>query len=116
MFNVRGPITFVRAVSQFGTEIPDELKHSGIGLNLRYTWNGGDEYLGSLCCRLDRTLGFHNVSPTRVFSRRLVVVLAGVELELVHAPGETDDQVMVWWPDKRVLFPADNIYRAFPNL
>ena len=54
--------------------------------------------------------------PTRVFSRRLVVVLAGVELELVHAPGETDDQVMVWWPARRVLFPADNIYRAFPNL
>ena len=71
---------------------------------------------GTLCCRLDRTLGFHNVSPTRVFSRRLVVVLAGVELELVHAPGETDDQVMVWWPARRVLFPADNIYRAFPNL
>ena len=72
--------------------------------------------LGTLSCRLDRTLGFHNVSPTRVFSRRLVVVLAGVELELVHAPGETDDQVMVWWPARRVLFPADNIYRAFPNL
>ena len=73
-------------------------------------------YLGSLCCRLDRTLGFHHVSPTRVFSRRLAVVLAGVELELVHAPGETDDQVMVWWPARRVLFPADNIYKAFPNL
>ena len=26
------------------------------------------------------------------------------------------DQLMVWLPEKRVLFPADNIYKAFPNL
>ena len=39
-----------------------------------------------------------------------------MELQLLHAPGETDDQLMVWYPAKRTLFPADNIYKAFPNL
>jgi alkyl sulfatase BDS1-like metallo-beta-lactamase superfamily hydrolase len=33
-----------------------------------------------------------------------------------HAPGETDDQIFVWLPDRRVLMPGDNIYKAFPNL
>ena len=50
------------------------------------------------------------------FSKRLSVTLAGVELEMIHAPGETDDQIIVWYPKKKVLFPADNIYKAFPNL
>jgi glyoxylase-like metal-dependent hydrolase (beta-lactamase superfamily II) len=30
--------------------------------------------------------------------------VAGVILELIHAPGETDDQILVWMPDKKVLF------------
>ena len=30
--------------------------------------------------------------------------------------GETNDQIIVHWPEKDVLFPADNLYRAFPNL
>ena len=35
---------------------------------------------------------------------------------LYHAPGETNDQIIVHWPEEGVLCPADNIYRAFPNL
>ncbi len=35
---------------------------------------------------------------------------------LYHAPGETNDQIIVHWPAKDVLFPAANVYRAFPNL
>ena len=36
VFNVRSSVTFKRAVSQFGTEIPpDVLKNAGIGLNLK---------------------------------------------------------------------------------
>ncbi|MDO8377946.1 alkyl sulfatase dimerization domain-containing protein, partial [Phenylobacterium sp.] len=30
--------------------------------------------------------------------------------------GETEDQLFVWMPHRRVLFPGDNIYKAFPNL
>ena len=37
-------------------------------------------------------------------------------LKLVHAPGETPDNIIVWLPKKIVLFAGDNIYRAFPEL
>ena len=65
---------------------------------------------------MDKLQGFSKISPTKTFSKTLSLSLAGLELELIHAPGETDDQIIVWYPEKRVLFPADNIYKAFPNL
>ena len=57
-----------------------------------------------------------NVEPTNVFKDKLEVKLAGLDLVLYHAPGETNDQIIVHWPERDVLFPADNIYGAFPNL
>ena len=55
--------------------------------------------------------------PTITFDEeRFEITIDGVDLELVAAPGETDDQLYVWLPEKRVLFPGDNFYKAFPNL
>ena len=36
----------------------------------------------------------------KVFSDRLTITLAGITLELIHAPGETNDQIIVWYPDQ----------------
>ncbi len=44
------------------------------------------------------------------------VTLCGVDLELVMAPGETPDHMVVWYPEKKVLISGDNFYRSFPNL
>ena len=46
----------------------------------------------------------------------MYITEAGIDLVLYHAPGETNDQIIVHWPEQDVLCPADNIYRAFPNL
>ena len=54
--------------------------------------------------------------PTHVFSDKLEIKEAGLDLVLYHAPGETPDQIIVHWPKEDTLFPADNVYRAFPNL
>lgn len=54
--------------------------------------------------------------PTHTFEDQLDLEIAGLRLQLIHAPGETPDQICVWMPDKKVLIPADNIYQAFPNL
>ncbi|MBI9085132.1 MAG: MBL fold metallo-hydrolase [Desulfobacterales bacterium] len=62
----------------------------------------------------ESTMGF--VRPTRTFSDRLTDEVAGIRFELIHAPGETDDQIVVWLPDQKVLIPGDNFYWAFPNL
>jgi alkyl sulfatase BDS1-like metallo-beta-lactamase superfamily hydrolase len=40
----------------------------------------------------------------------------GVEFELYHTVGETLDHLMVWLPQKKVLFPADLVYAYFPML
>jgi alkyl sulfatase BDS1-like metallo-beta-lactamase superfamily hydrolase len=47
---------------------------------------------------------------------RLSLTIAGVRLQLLHTPGETKENIAVWLPDKRVLMPGDDFYRAFPNL
>ena len=35
---------------------------------------------------------------------------------MFHTPGETNDQITLWIPESKVVMPADNIYKAFPNL
>lgn len=54
--------------------------------------------------------------PDHVFDDRLEDTVAGIHFQLVHAPGETEDQLLVWLPERRVLLSGDNFYRAFPNL
>ncbi|HUR41453.1 MAG TPA: alkyl sulfatase dimerization domain-containing protein [Verrucomicrobiae bacterium] len=54
--------------------------------------------------------------PTRTFKDSLEDTVAGVRFTLQHAPGETDDTIYVWLPDKKALLPGDNFYKAFPNL
>ncbi|HEX4895185.1 MAG TPA: alkyl sulfatase dimerization domain-containing protein [Solimonas sp.] len=67
-------------------------------------------------------LGLHEhstvdtIRPTREFDDRLEDTVAGIRFQLVHAPGETEDQIFVWLPERRILLPGDNLYKAFPNL
>ena len=57
------------------------------------------------------------VQPTQTFAEeRKSLEIAGVKLELVATPGETDDQLAVWLPATKVLFCGDNFYKSFPNL
>lgn len=57
------------------------------------------------------------VKPTKTFSgERQDLTVAGVQIVLTAAPGETEDALYVWLPGERVLFAGDNFYKAFPNL
>jgi alkyl sulfatase BDS1-like metallo-beta-lactamase superfamily hydrolase len=60
------------------------------------------------------TLGY--IPPTKTFKDRLKATVVGIEFELIHAPGETDDQIYVWLSDRKILISADNLYKSFPNL
>lgn len=100
--NVIRPAIYQRSMRMFGNYLPEgAVLNAGIGPFLATGHGGG-------------TLGL--LRPTDTFSDRLEVEVAGVKLVLVHAPGETNDQLFVWLPEKRVLLPGDNFYRAFPNL
>lgn len=95
-------ITYKRAMRMFGTFLTEgELENCGIGPFLNFN---------------DKTT-ISYIRPNKTFSgETLKLNIAGINLELIHAPGETDDQIVVWMPDKKLLIAADNYYKSFPNL
>lgn len=86
----------------------------GIGLNYP------DEFIGIGVGPGDRPmkgLGAGSLPPTRkIGDDGEHLSLCGIDLQLVMAPGETPDHMVVWYPEKKVLFCGDNFYRSFPNL
>src|SRR5262245_66263202 len=55
--------------------------------------------------------------PTKTFNgERISVTIAGVRMELLHTPGETNDGRSGWLPEKRGLLTGDLFLKAFPNL
>lgn len=57
------------------------------------------------------------IEPTTVYEDdRVFREIDGISLELVRLPGETEDQMMVWIPEKEVLCCGDNYYGCWPNL
>ena len=102
--NLLRPAIFRRSERMFGNYLPrgeEGLVNIGVGPYLEVGHGGGTPGL---------------IRANKTFDERLEVTLAGVRFELVHAPGETADQIFVWLPDKKVLLPGDNVYKAFPNL
>jgi alkyl sulfatase BDS1-like metallo-beta-lactamase superfamily hydrolase len=90
-----------RNIRQFGIRLPESARtNCGIGP----------------CLTLDLTALPDFRPPSVTFTDTLEVEIAGVEMKMVHAPGETDDQLYVWLPGTRTLLPGDNYYLAFPNL
>lgn len=55
------------------------------------------------------------VFPTRVFDERLELLIGGESFVIVHHRAETDDQVYVWMPDRRILASADYYQGFLPN-
>ncbi len=105
VINIVRPIISQRSTRMFGTRLPvgpEGFVNDGIGPFLGV---GGDN---------ESTIGI--IRPNIVFQDRLEVEIAGVQFVMEHAPGETNDQILIWLPERGVLFPGDNVYRAFPNL
>ena len=101
--NVLRPILRARSARMFGSELGDEGTVHNVGL-------------GPFVETLDPNATLGLIRPNRTFANRLETEICGVEVELVHAPGETNDQIFVWLPERDALLPGDNIYKAFPNL
>jgi alkyl sulfatase BDS1-like metallo-beta-lactamase superfamily hydrolase len=54
--------------------------------------------------------------PTRTIKDETKMTIAGVEIDLIPAAGETQDVLLVWLPQKRVLIQIAILYEAFPAL
>ena len=53
--------------------------------------------------------------PTKEFENRLELDIGGETFVLQHHPGETDDQLYVWAPSRRILASADYYQGFLPN-
>lgn len=90
---------------QFGSTLPDALYING-GTGTEFGRPSGPAAMKT-----------GPLPPTKTFiGDRLALTVAGVRLELLHTPGETNDGISVWLPDKRVLLTGDLFLKAFPNL
>jgi uncharacterized sulfatase len=96
-------INRVRLARQFGDELPPERRI-----------NKGNAPYSPVPPGPPRET--HTVPPNRLFEDRATIGIAGITLELVANPGETEDELSVWLPEKKVLFAGDNFYRCMPNL
>ena len=106
IMNVLRPVIETRSFRMFGNYLAaggETVVNDGIGPALAHTPGVDKDLFGLL-------------QPTHTFQDRLEVTIAGRKLVLLHAPGETDDQILVWLPEEKVLLPGDNVYKAFPNL
>lgn len=57
------------------------------------------------------------IRPTKTFSSEIEVEVAGVRMHLHHVPSETDDEIVAWFPDLKVLHTAEVLQgENFPNL
>jgi len=100
--NITRETTYRRAMRQFGTLLPPGgLINAGIGPHLAF----------------DETKTLAILLPDKTYSgERFELDIAGLKLVLIHAPGETPDQTVIWMPEKKMLLSADNYYKSFPNL
>jgi alkyl sulfatase BDS1-like metallo-beta-lactamase superfamily hydrolase len=98
-------INRVRLTRQFGNDLPPEKRI-----------NNGIAAVNAPTRDAPAVPSNPPVPPNRAVTDRATVRIAGITLELVANPGETDDQLYVWLPDRKVLFAGDNFYRCMPNL
>lgn len=100
--NTLRPAIFTRSMRQFGVYLSDTARiNCGVGPKLEYDADTQPSLL----------------LPTHTFDgEKMEITVAGIEMVLVHAPGETPDEIFVWLPERRVLLPGDNYYKSFPNL
>ena len=100
IMGILNPIITQRSTRMFGTLLPKEdFINVGIGASLNVSKS---------------PTGY--IKPDITFQNTLKTNIAGIDIELYHAPGETDDQLFVWLPNHKSLMPGDNIYKTFPNL
>ncbi|WP_244490511.1 alkyl/aryl-sulfatase [Rhizobium sp. Root708] len=55
--------------------------------------------------------------PTQTFDgEEDSLAIAGVQIKLIHTPGEADENISVWLPDRNVLIAGDVLLKTFPNI
>ncbi|MEX3955616.1 alkyl sulfatase dimerization domain-containing protein [Trinickia sp. EG282A] len=87
----------------FGTALPDD-QFINAGTQLEYGRKTPHTREGFL-------------PPTKTFDgEQQSLTIAGVRMQLIFTPGEADENISVWLPDRKVLIAGDVILKTFPNI
>jgi len=98
------PIESLRARRQFAAHLSlEDIPSTGIGarLDMHTPFEEG---------------GLGMIYPTHTFSGKKMLTIDGLDIEMIEAPGESHDHLIVWIPADKTLIAGDNFYWAFPNL
>lgn len=92
-----------RASYQFGYKLSDEeVICQGIGIREGFTVGEGK---------------YSFLPATTIYNEEKVIRnIDGINIEMISAVGETDDQMFIWLPDSKVICCGDNYYGCWPNL
>lgn len=87
----------------FGTALPDD-QFINAGTQLEYGRKTPHTREGFL-------------PPTKTFDgEQQSLTIAGVRMQLILTPGEADENISVWLPDRKVLIAGDVFLKTFPNI
>jgi alkyl sulfatase BDS1-like metallo-beta-lactamase superfamily hydrolase len=63
----------------------------------------------------ERFLPVETPEPDVTFNDRLRLTVGGMEMQLQHARGETDDHIWAWLPERKIICAGDFFIWNFPN-
>ena len=87
----------------FGVSLPDE-QFINAGTQLEYGRNTPHTREGFL-------------PPTRTFDGvQEAMTVAGVRMQFIHTPGESDENIAIWLPEQKVVLAGDVFLKTFPNI
>lgn len=102
-----------------GTELLSDIQNLRGARQFGYALTGREAVTQGIGPREGITCGERRafLPPTTVCRERSIVrEIDGIRLELALLPGEAEDQMAVWLPQKAVLCCGDNYFGCFPNL
>ena len=107
----------VRSSNTQGFDLPIEQRIGiGVGIPPERRPNLGASLMADGAQPASQPQQSGTIDPTHTFDvARHTLSIAGIEIDLVAAPGETDDQLYVWYEEGGVLWAGDNFYQSWPN-
>lgn len=58
----------------------------------------------------------HVIYPTRTFRDQLTLQIAGLDIQLIHSPSETPDNIILWLPSQKVVATGDSLTPTLPPI
>jgi alkyl sulfatase BDS1-like metallo-beta-lactamase superfamily hydrolase len=124
--HVGGSGAFARDAREASVPNPQVVGHKNVPVRFdRYDYTNGYNkvinsrqfggFAGLSLGGTDSFLPRDTIRPTVVYNNRLKINIGGLEVELRHAKGETDDHTWSWLPKHKAICAGDFFIWNFPN-